>query len=149
MGVNNLSYSKNGLSLTEGFESCALTAYQDIKGIWTIGWGHTGPDVREGSAITWQMAETLLSQDTMRAQLCVNTYVDVVLTQPEFDALVDFVFNCGTGAFKNSTLLKLLNEGKYAQASMQFDLWDHASGVVVAGLLRRREAETAEFQAQG
>ena len=43
-----MQYSKTGLALTEGFESCRLTAYQDLKGIWTIGWGHTGPEVVEG-----------------------------------------------------------------------------------------------------
>ena len=70
---------------------------------------------------------------------------DLIARIPEFDALVDFAFNCGCGAFAGSTLLKLLNAGDYPGAAAQFDVWDHASGKVVAGLLRRREAETQEF----
>jgi len=70
------------------------------------------------------------------------------LQQNEFDALVDFVFNLGRGAFAGSTLLKNLNAGQFDAAATQFDLWDHAGGQVVAGLLRRRQAEQAMFQGQ-
>lgn len=146
MGANNLSYDGNGLSITKNFENCKLAAYWDpYAKCWTIGWGHTGPDVQEGMSITQDEADTLLLQDTMRAQLTINTYVDVVLTQQEFDALVDFVFNCGPANFRESTMLKLLNAGKYHAAAAQLDEWDHAGGVELAGLLRRRQAETAEF----
>jgi lysozyme len=141
-----MEYSKSGLALTEGFESCALTAYRDIGGIWTIGWGHTGPDVTPGLVWTQEQADAQLQADTDSAQACVNAVVLVALTQPEFDALVDFVFNVGCTAFTSSTMLKWLNRGQYAQAAQQFDLWDHAAGQVVAGLLRRREAETQEFE---
>ena len=71
----------------------------------------------------------------------------VPLTQNEFDTLADFAFNAGCGAFAGSTMLKLLNAGNYAGAAGQFELWDHAAGKVVAGLLRRRDAEEAEFKA--
>ena len=86
-----MTYSKTGTALTEQFESCRLVAYQDIRGIWTCGWGHTGPEVVEG-------------------------------------------------------LVLLLNQGAFQASAEQFARWDHASGKVVAGLLRRREAETAEFK---
>ncbi len=142
-----MTYSQDGLKLTEGFESCRLTAYRDIKGILTIGWGHTGPDVFEGQTITQEQADALLLQDVQNAVNHVNHLVTVTLTQSEFDALVDFAFNCGCGAFAGSTLLKLLNAGDYPGAAAQFDSWDHAAGKVVAGLLRRREAETQEFAA--
>lgn len=149
MGVNNLSYSTNGLSLTERFEGCQLTAYQDQVGVWTIGYGHTGPDVAQGLTITMDQAQALLMRDVGSAVACVNKVVAVQLTQGEFDALVDFVFNLGTAAFQGSTMLRLLNAGEYANAATQFDLWDHAGGAVVAGLLRRRQAETALFNAGG
>ena len=71
--------------------------------------------------------------------------MDVQLTQPEFDALVDFVLNVGCPAFCNSTMRKRLNESDFTGAAQQFAVWDHAGGKVVAGLLRRREAETQEF----
>ncbi len=140
-----MQYSKQGLSLTESFESCRLTAYQDIKGIWTIGWGHTGPEVVEGLVWTQNQADSQLIMDLQKAERMVNTCVTVDLTQGEFDALVDFAFNLGCNAEKGSTLLKLVNAGDMAGAAAQFELWDHASGQVVAGLLRRRIAEEQEF----
>ena len=124
-----------------------LTAYQDQVGVWTIGYGHTGPDVTAGLTITIAEAQALLAQDVSSAAACVNTAVAVKLTQQEFDALVDFVFNLGTGAFKGSTMLRDLNAGDFANAAAQFDLWDRAGGAVVAGLLRRRQAEAALFEA--
>lgn len=139
-----MQYSKNGLSLTEGFESCLLTAYQDIKGVWTIGYGHTR-GVNPGMTITQGQAEQYLLADVQVAVSLVNAGVKVPLTQGEFDALVDFVFNVGGGNFDSSTMLRQLNAGNYQSAAGQFDAWDHASGKVVAGLLRRREAEKQEF----
>jgi lysozyme len=145
MGVNNLTYSGNGLALTEQFEGCRLTAYQDQVGVWTIGYGHTGPDVTPELTITHDHAQVLLAHDVGSAADCVNNVVTIDLTQAEFDALVDFVFNLGAGAFTGSTLLRDLNAGDFAAAAPQFDVWDHAGGAVVAGLLRRRQAETAMF----
>jgi lysozyme len=141
-----MQYSKQGLALTESFESCRLTAYQDIKGIWTIGWGHVGPEVVEGLVWTQNQADTQLVMDLGNAERMVNTCVTVPLTQGEFDAMVDLAFNIGVNAEKYSTLLKLVNNGNFEDAAKQFDEWDHASGKVVAGLLRRRQAETDEFQ---
>jgi lysozyme len=148
MGVNNLTYSANGLSLTEQFEGFRLTAYQDQVGVWTIGYGHTGPDVTPGQTITMAEAQALLAQDVSSAAGCVNTVVAVKLTQQEFDALVDFVFNLGTGAFKGSTMLRDLNGEDFTSAAAQFDFWDRAGGAVVAGLLRRRQAEAALLDAR-
>lgn len=145
MSVNNLIYSGNGLALTEQFEGCELTAYQDQVGVWTIGYGHTGPDVTPGLTITQDQAQSLLAHDVLGAATCVNKVVTVQIAQEEFDALVDFVFNLGAGAFTGSTLLKELNAGNFSAAASQFDSWDHAGGAVVAGLLRRRQAETALF----
>jgi lysozyme len=143
MSVNNLTYSPKGLVLTEQFEGCSLTAYQDQVCVWTIGYGHTGPDVKSGMIITSDQAQALLAQDVKSAAACVNKVVTVQLTQEEFDALVDFVFNLGARAFCSSTMLRELNAGDFAA---QFDLWDRAGGAVVAGLLRRRQAEADLFE---
>ncbi len=140
-----MEYSKSGLALTERFEGCKLTAYPDVRGIWTIGYGHTGPDVVEGLTCTQEQADEWLREDTQTAVDAVNKYVSVQLTQEEFDALVDFVYNVGVNAFASSTLLRLLNTEQYSRAADQFDRWDYAGASVCAGLLRRREAETAEF----
>jgi lysozyme len=149
MGVNNLTYSGNGLSLTEQFEGCRLTAYQDQVGVWTIGYGHTGSDVTPGLTVTQDQAQALLAKDVGSAATCVNDVVAIKLTQDEFDALVDFVFNLGIQAFTGSTLLRDLDSGDLTAAAAQFDLWDRAGGAVVAGLLRRRQAETALFDTNG
>lgn len=144
MGVNNLTYSKDGLRLTELFEGDVLTAYQDQRGLWTIGYGHTA-GVHPGQTISRQEAEQYLAEDIRAAASFVNKAVEVKLTQAQFDALVDFAFNVGITNLRNSTLLKEINEGRFPEALAQFDLWDHCGGVVNAGLLRRRRAEVAEF----
>jgi lysozyme len=95
--------------------------------------------------MTQNQADSQLVLDLTRAEHAVNTLVTVPMTQGIFDSLVDFCYNCGIGAFTGSTMLKLLNAGDMSGAAEQFQLWDHASGVVVAGLLRRRLAEKEEF----
>ena len=142
--MNNMRYSKTGLRLTERFEGCRLEAYLDSKGIATIGYGHT-LGVKLGDVCTQDQAEKWLQNDTTWAENVVNRFVEVQLTQNEFDSLVDFTFNVGSGNFHNSTMLKLLNQGNYQEAAEEFIKWDKAGGQVVAGLLRRRLAEKDEF----
>ena len=139
-----MTYSKAGLRLTERFEGCRLAAYPDTGGVWTIGYGHTH-GVIEGMTCTLEQAQIWLEQDIQAAVDAVNRLVKISLEQPEFDALVDFVFNLGTGAFARSTMLKDINAGNLAAAAMQFPLWDHDAGRVLAGLLHRRLAEELEF----
>jgi lysozyme len=139
-----LTYSREGLHLTEQFEGCRLQAYQDIKGVWTIGYGHTR-GVYLGQTITQAQAEAFLLEDVQVAVAAVNCLVTVQLTQHEFDALVDFVFNIGETAFATSTLLRRLNVRNFAAAAGEFERWDMCGGQHVAGLLRRRLAEKAEF----
>ena len=143
-----MEYSKNGLHLTEHFEGCRLTAYPDPGSggdPWTIGYGHTGPDVHPGLVITQEQAEQLLQQDVAKAVATVNERIKIELSQDEFDALVDFVFNCGCGNFNSSTLLKKLNQGDKEGAANEFLKWDMAAGKHLAGLARRREAEMKLF----
>lgn len=140
-------YSKSGMRLTEGFENCRLVAFYDLLagGVLTIGWGHTG-SVYPGQTITQEQADELLRSDIATAVNTVNKFVSVPLTQNEFDALVDFVYNCGVTAFVSSTMHKFINRNMMEDAAQQFELWDHASGKVVAGLLRRRIAERNLFE---
>jgi len=146
--MNNYKYSKDGLHLTEGFEGVRLTAYPDPAtggDPWTIGYGHTGPEVHSGMTITQEQAENYLMQDVAKAASDVNAKVTVEITQNEFDALVDFAFNCGCGNLNNSTLLKKLNAGDHEGAAQEFLKWDMAAGHHMAGLLRRRQAEELLF----
>ena len=146
--VNNLSYSDQGLALTEQFEGLRLTAYQDSVGVWTIGYGHTGPDVKPGLTITQEQASALLLRDVAGAVAAVNILVTVRLTQNQFDALVDFTFNEGQGNLASSTLLRELNAGNTAGAAAQFLVWVYAGGVQLPGLVKRRQAEAALFQTE-
>lgn len=143
--VKPMRYSKALLDLLESFEGCELKAYQDNGGVWTIGYGHT-KDVYPGMWITLQQAENFADQDLSLAESYVNAFVYAELSQNEFDALVDFVFNLGAENFRQSTMLSLLNEGDYRAAADQFARWDRCKGVILAGLLRRRLAEKALFQ---
>lgn len=146
-----MSYSKTGLALTEQFEADGgpvLVAYADrlANGKPTVGYGHTGLDVTVGAVWTQQQCEDALANDIHWAANVVNSLVHISLTQGEFDALTDFVFNVGSGNFAASTMLKDLNSGNLVMAALEFEKWDHAGGKVVAGLLRRRQAEEHEFE---
>ena len=143
--MNNFTYSEAGLALTRQFEGLHLTAYADQAGIWTIGYGHTGPGIHAGLAVSHEQAETLLAGDVARAATCVNRLVTASISQNQFDALVDFAFNLGPAGLASSTLLRNVNAGDFASAAAQFLLWDHICGVIIPGLLRRREAEAKLF----
>lgn len=142
-----MKYSKRGLELTESFEGCRLNAYRDSKGVLTIGYGHTGTDVTPGLTWTQAKAEAALAEDIAWAEREVTRLVTTPMTQAEFDSLVDFVFNCGAGNFKHSTMLVLLNHNDHVKAADEFQKWDKCGGVELPGLLRRRRAEAALFMA--
>lgn len=139
-----MNVSTNGIELIKQFEGCSLKAYKCPAGIWTIGYGHTN-GVKEGQAITKAEAENLLKQDLTRFERVINNVIKVNLNQNQFDALVSFSYNIGTGALKNSTLLKLLNNEDYKGAAEQFDKWVYAGGKKLAGLIKRRTAEKELF----
>lgn len=139
-----LSPSPRCYRLLEAFEVFRPTAYKDIRGVWTIGYGHT-EGVREGDTCTMAQAEAWLGQDTMRAAIAVNKHVTVPLTQNQFDALVSLTFNIGVTAFEESTLLRKLNDKDYAGAAEEFLSWKRA-GSKRNALLQRREKEKALFE---
>lgn len=138
-----------GIDLIKEFEGCRLTAYKCPAGVWTIGYGHTGKvdgkAVASGMAISAAKATELLKADLATYEAAVNSYVTAPITQNMFDALVSFAFNCGAGALKGSTLLKKLNAKDYSGAAAEFPKWNKAGGVVLNGLIRRREREQQLF----
>ncbi len=138
--------SANCLELIKYFEGVKLTAYLCPAQVWTIGVGHTGPDVIAGQTITMPEAMALLSRDLVRFEDGVNALVKVPLKQHQFDALVSFAFNLGAGALRTSTLLKLVNKGLHAEVPTQFMRWDKAGGRRLLGLARRRKAEAMLYQ---
>jgi lysozyme len=116
--------SDDGIKRLEVREGKRNKAYKDSKGIWTIGVGHTGPNVYEGLAWTNQQIDDALRDDLATAEQAVNISVHVPLTQNQYDALVSFVFNVGVKAFKGSSLLKVLNLGLYDMAAAGILSWD-------------------------
>lgn len=140
-----MNISANGVKLIQQFEGLRLKAYQDAVGVWTIGYGHTGPDVTPGLVISQAQADALLARDLNRFETGVSRLVSVPLNQNQFDALLSFSYNLGLGSLQNSTLLRLLNQRDYAGAGAQFPRWNKAGGKVLPGLTRRRAAEQALF----
>ena len=118
--ANDFSYSDAGFALTKLFEGLRLTAYTDQGGVWTIGYGHTGPGVQAGLVITEAQADIFLQADVARAVTAVNLLVTIAITQGQFDALVDFAFNLGSSSLAHSTLLKQVNAGDFAGAGQSF-----------------------------
>lgn len=127
------------------YEGLKLTAYQDSVGVWTIGYGHTGPDVTPGLTITQAQAEQLQQTDLNKAAAGVDGCVSVNINQNQRGALISFAYNVGVGNLKRSTLLKKLNVGDFAGAAAEFPRWNKAGGQVLAGLTTRRRAEQALF----
>ena len=138
--------SENGIELIKDFEGRRLVAYQDSVGVWTIGYGHT-KTAHEDKLIIKSTADRLLAEDLAEFEKYVDTYVTVALTQNQFDALVSWTFNLGPGNLQESTMLKKLNQGLYAEVPDEMRRWNKAGGKVLEGLIRRREAEAKLFNA--
>lgn len=140
-------------------ESLSLTAYPDPKtggDPWTIGYGSTGADVRQGVVWTLEKADQRFEDDLRQFEFMVEDAVKVPLTQGQFDALVSIVYNVGPGSrYKDgiirlkdgrpSTLLRKLNEGDYKNARAEFYRWVSPGSSVERGLRIRRGEEVTEF----
>lgn len=134
--------------LIKRFEGCVLKAYPDPAtngDPWTIGYGHTGPEVKPGMTISQDIANAYLVKDAEHAADAVRRMVTVPLTQGQFDALVSFVFNCGAGNFQKSTLLRKLNAGDTLGASLEILRWTKGGGKELPGLVKRRAAEQSLY----
>lgn len=153
--------SRNGIAVAHYFESCKLTAYPDPGSRdgkpWTIGWGHTGPEVVKGLVWTQAQADAQFLIDVARFERDVASLVKVPLTQGQFDALVLFAYNVGSDidadkiaeGLGDSTLLRKLNAGDYEGAALEFRKWNKNDGKVMRGLIRRRAAEECLFRGMG
>lgn len=138
--------SDKGIDLIKEFEGLEQAAYPDPGtggDPWTIGYGHTGPDVYPGLWISKLQAEELLVKDLRRFEDAVEALIDVELNQNEFDALVSFTYNVGEGALGDSTLRRRLNAGEDKCPVFQQELprWVNGANGPLPGLVRRREAE--------
>jgi len=126
------------------FEGLKLSAYKCPAGVWTIGYGHT-QGVKQGQRITASEASTFLMSDLRNAGNQVERLLPF-LTQNQYDALTDFVYNLGIGNLRSSTLLKYIRENKSdKEISLQFMRWVKAGGKVLPGLVKRREWEAERW----
>ena len=136
----------NIIELIKEAEGLRLESYLCPAGIPTIGYGHTGPDIKLGMTCTLQQAEEWLHDDYCEAVVLVRRSVGVPLSDNQLDALASFVFNLGIGRLKTSTLLKKLNSWDYKGAAAEFDKWVYGSGKKLPGLVKRRAAERKLFE---
>lgn len=127
----------------EGFKE---KAYKCPAGVLTIGFGHTGDDVKPDQVITYKEAYDLLCKDIKERVMQIAPFINVPVTEGQFIALISLVFNVGAGSVKGSRLLKKLNAGDIEGAAAEFtDGWNTANGEVLLGLTRRRKAEAKLF----
>lgn len=136
---------KSCIDLVKKFEGRMLQSYKCPAGVWTIGYGATGPGIGPGVRWTLKQAEDDLLERLGRFGAEVDELVKVPMNDNEYGALVCFAYNVGVGALKGSTLLRLLNEDKREEAARQFQRWDKAGGKILPGLTARRAAEQVLF----
>ena len=155
-----MKLSNGGIARIEDREGARGQMYRDSAGLPTIGVGHllTKDEVYSGKlhlptgTVDWHVGlsdheiRELLEMDAARAEATVSDAVAVPLTQSQFDALVSFVFNVGIHAFRDSTLLRMLNQGDYAAVPEQLRRWVHSAGQVDPILVKRREDEITQWE---
>lgn len=138
--------SNKGLMLIKDYEGFSAETYIDAAGYPTIGYGHL---IKKGEsfprAISRQAATILLMKDVLHSELAVRRLIPITLTQGQYDALVSFTFNLGSGALQSSTLRRRLLQGSIDAAAREFPRWVYAGGRKLRGLMRRRLAEQSLF----
>lgn len=126
-------------------EACVLQAYQDTAKVWTIGYGHTA-NVKKGDRITQYQAEQFLREDLAKFEDVANRCKRISGSQGKFDAVLDFIYNCGPANFEKSTLKKYIESGRKTwEIQEQFLRWVNAGGVKLGGLVTRRIWEANRF----
>ena len=141
-----MNISKNGIEFIKKEEGLVLDAYLCPANVWTIGYGHTN-SVKKGDKITEEQAEDFLVNDLLYSERIVNKMVKVKLNQNQYDALVSFVFNVGSGNFINSTLLKKLNAGaNNDEICVELRRWVFSKGRKLPVLVARRQRECELYQ---
>ncbi|HIB1507745.1 TPA: lysozyme [Salmonella enterica subsp. enterica serovar Muenchen] len=125
----------------DGLEGVRYRPYQDVVGVWTVCFGHTGKDITPGRRYTDAECDALLNQDLARVKAQVDPLIKVSIPESERAAFYSFAYNVGTGAFAKSTLLKKLNAGDNAGACNELKRWTYAGGKQWKGLVTRREIE--------
>lgn len=132
-------------ALVKSHEGCKFQSYKDLGGLWTIGWGSTGPDIIGGMTWTQEQCDARLSFDIGRVEVAVRKSLRRTLSDMSVGALLDFAYNLGSGALASSHLLQCVNSGDDVGAAKQFIVWDHVGTDEVKGLLIRRLEEAVLY----
>lgn len=140
-----LTVDQSGVSFIEQEEGFQGKPYADAGGT-DIGYGHVLKSGESWTSITRLQAANLLASDLVPIEAVIAQYVTVPLNQNQYDALADFIYNVGIGAFESSTLLQMLNQGNYSGAAAQFSQWVNSNGKVSAALTARRSQDAGLFQ---
>jgi lysozyme len=145
-----MKVNAEGYALLKKFEGCVLKAYKCPAGVWTIGFGNTfyedGTKVKEGDVITQQRADELAKYIVEQFATSIRAMIKQPLNENQFSACVSLAYNIGTGGFKKSSVLRKLNANPTDPTiADSFRLWNKGGGVVLKGLVRRREAEIALY----
>jgi lysozyme len=144
----NMKVSQAGVDLVKSFEGFRANAYFCPAGVPSIGYGHT-QGVEMGQVVSEEEATQLLIEDLGAASRAVREWVKVPLNQNQFDALVSWTFNLGSGSLANSTLLRRLDRGEYGAVPCEMLRWGYGENpetgksVELLGLVRRCQAEGA------
>jgi lysozyme len=129
--------SNKGIEIIKKHEGLKLKSYLCPASVWTIGYGHT-KTAKQDQYITTQTADNLLKSDLSISESAVNKELPN-LTQNQFDALVSFVFNVGSGNFRKSTLLKKIKDNATEEEIRnEFSRWNKGGGQILGGLVKRR-----------
>jgi lysozyme len=140
-----MKISQIGIELIKCFEGYREKPYKCPAGFWTIGYGHLIKPQESFTFLTEDEAESLLKEDIITYEKAVKRLITTELTQNQFDALVSFTYNLGTGALQRSTLRQKLNRSEYMDAASEFDKWVMAGGRKLKGLVIRRHLEKLLF----
>lgn len=136
--------SEQGRELIKAWEGFVPKVYSDIGGVPTVCWGHVVRPTDEqewGDGASLEECELALVEDLETVEACLDKAIKVAVTQGQFDALVSFAYNVGTGALRSSTLLARLNVGRYDAVPEQLRRWVNVNGKPWIGLVNRRAAE--------
>jgi lysozyme len=133
------------INLIKESEGCKLKAYEDCVGVWTIGWGYTGSDIKKGLVWTQEKADECLLVTAMKVineALSASPVLKTSTVQRQA-AIADFIYNLGIGNYKASTLKKYVDKENWASAYTEIKKWNKAGGKVLKGLIIRREKEAS------
>lgn len=140
-----MKMGKKGIDLIKHFEGFRPTVYRCAAGVPTLGFGSTHGITMDSPPITEEEGIELLMLDIAKFERAVERLITAPLNQNQFDALVSFSFNLGSGSLQNSTLRRRVNRSEYERAADEFPRWVFAGGRKLKGLVRRRYAERELF----